>query len=171
MLPYVLFKLPIIGDLLHDIRGTGFDQSGTVRLAMSREDRQSKWRREQGIDDAADHLKALPSTAIGVVDGVIAETEGVVGAISDAGRAGWDVARDGTLNVTLNAPAKGLELMDAGIGAVVRFGDSSVGAVARLGGSFVEAFSDHAQDRSKAKQPEQGHIKSTETAAGAESLV
>ena len=132
-LPHLVFKLPIIGELLHHIHTTGYDQSGAVRLAMSHEDRQSKWRREQGIDAPLDAINSLPTTAVDVVDGVLAKAEEVGGAVVDVGHASWDVMRDGTVQTG----HIGREIVGASVGAVGGVVAGSIGAVGNLVGAIA----------------------------------
>ena len=45
--PFVLWKLPIVGELFHQMRPTGFDKAGQLRLQMSLADMKTKKKREE----------------------------------------------------------------------------------------------------------------------------
>jgi len=46
--PFVLWKIPVVGELIHQMRPTGFDEAGGLRLTMSLADMKTKHEREQG---------------------------------------------------------------------------------------------------------------------------
>jgi hypothetical protein len=46
--PFVLWKMPGLGELVHQFRPTGFDQSGKLRISMSLGAMKKKWAEEQG---------------------------------------------------------------------------------------------------------------------------
>ena len=46
--PFVLWKIPVVGELIHQMRPTGFDEAGGLRLTMSLADMKEKYVREQG---------------------------------------------------------------------------------------------------------------------------
>jgi hypothetical protein len=44
--PFVLWKIPVVGELIHQMRPTGFDEAGGLRLCMSLADMKKKHERE-----------------------------------------------------------------------------------------------------------------------------
>lgn len=47
--PFVLWKLPVVGELIHQLRPTGFDEAGGLRLTMSLSDMKKKHERTQAV--------------------------------------------------------------------------------------------------------------------------
>jgi hypothetical protein len=45
--PFVLWKIPVVGELIHQMRPTGFDEAGGLRLTMSLADMKKKHERTQ----------------------------------------------------------------------------------------------------------------------------
>lgn len=80
--PHVLFKLPFIGELLHQVRLTGFDQAGQLHLQMTAADMQVKWRSEEALrTGGVDLTKVKVSAFVDVVaGGVLGGTATVIGA-------------------------------------------------------------------------------------------
>lgn len=46
-LPYLAFKIPVIGPSLLGVKPTGYDQAGNVRPLMTRAEIQAKWAKEE----------------------------------------------------------------------------------------------------------------------------
>ena len=62
--PFVLFKLPGLGPLVHGLRPTGFDQSGSLRLDMTIDHARRKFDAECAIYAKASHEPASTSTSL-----------------------------------------------------------------------------------------------------------
>ena len=45
--PFLLWKIPVVGELIHQMRPTGFDRGGGLRLTMSLADMKKKYERTQ----------------------------------------------------------------------------------------------------------------------------
>jgi len=56
--PFLLFKLPVVGEMIHMLRVTGFDLQGDVRLAMMPAAMQVKWCEELKLMSEAEPLLA-----------------------------------------------------------------------------------------------------------------
>ena len=54
--PFLLWKIPVVGELIHQMRPTGFDRGGGLRLTMSLADMKKKYERTQ----AASYRSSYP---------------------------------------------------------------------------------------------------------------
>ena len=60
--PFVLFKLPGLGPLVHGLRATGYDQSGNLRLEMSLPHCRAKYESETGVKSRSASSLLSPNT-------------------------------------------------------------------------------------------------------------
>ncbi len=120
----MLFKLPYIGELLHQIRLTGFDAAGNLRVAMPAEAMQIKWKNELSLRKGGKLTRKVSiDQAAAMVDNM------VVGAVGAVGAQGKRVGGGGKAFA---------EQVGDGGKAIVGGGKAIVGHVVGAGGKLME---------------------------------